>query len=28
MQGNFERMLISPLGPVGGVISVAVFPIL
>jgi len=28
MQGNFERMLISPLGPVGGVIAVAAFPIL
>jgi ABC-2 type transport system permease protein len=27
VQGNFERLLISPLGPVGGVISVAVFPI-
>lgn len=27
MQGNFERMVISPLGPVGGVISVAAFPI-
>lgn len=27
MQGNFERMLTSPFGPVGGVISVAVFPI-
>lgn len=25
--GNFERVLISPLGPVGGVISVAAFPI-
>ncbi len=28
MQGNFERILISPLGPVGGVIAVAAFPIL
>ena len=28
MQGNFERMLISPLGPVGGVVAVAAFPIL
>lgn len=28
MQGNFERMLISPLGPVGGVLAVAAFPIL
>jgi ABC-2 type transport system permease protein len=28
MAGNFERMLISPLGPVGGVISMAIFPIL
>jgi ABC-2 type transport system permease protein len=27
MQGNFERMLTSPLGPVGGVIAVAAFPI-
>jgi ABC-2 type transport system permease protein len=27
MQGNFERMLTSPLGPVGGVIAVAMFPI-
>ena len=27
MQGNFERMLISPLGPVAGVVSLAVFPI-
>jgi ABC-2 type transport system permease protein len=27
MQGNFERMLVSPLGPVGGVIAVAAFPI-
>ncbi|MGB0093127.1 MAG: ABC transporter permease [Solirubrobacteraceae bacterium] len=27
MQGNFERMLISPLGPVGGVVAVAAFPI-
>jgi ABC-2 type transport system permease protein len=28
MQGNFERMLVSPLGPVGGVLAVAAFPIL
>ena len=28
MQGNFERMLISPLGPVGGVVAIAAFPIL
>ena len=28
MQGNFERILISPLGPVWGVIAVAAFPIL
>jgi ABC-2 type transport system permease protein len=28
MQGNFERMLVSPLGPVAGVIAVAAFPIL
>jgi ABC-2 type transport system permease protein len=28
MQGNFERMLVSPLGPVGGVFAVAAFPIL
>ena len=28
MAGNFERILISPLGPVWGVISVAAFPIL
>jgi ABC-type multidrug transport system permease subunit len=28
MQGNFERTLISPLGAVGGVISLAAFPIL
>jgi ABC-2 type transport system permease protein len=27
MQGNFERILISPLGPVWGVIAVAAFPI-
>jgi ABC-2 type transport system permease protein len=27
MQGNFERILISPLGPVWGVVSVAAFPI-
>lgn len=27
MQGNFERVVISPLGPVGGAISVAVFPV-
>lgn len=27
MQGNFERMLISPLGPVGGVIALAAFPV-
>jgi ABC-2 type transport system permease protein len=27
MQGNFERTLISPLGPVGGVFAVAAFPI-
>jgi ABC-2 type transport system permease protein len=27
MQGSFERLLISPLGPVGGVVSVAIFPI-
>ena len=28
MAGNFERILISPLGPVWGVISIAAFPIL
>jgi ABC-2 type transport system permease protein len=28
MQGSFERVLISPLGPVGGVVAVAAFPIL
>jgi ABC-2 type transport system permease protein len=28
MQGNFERTLVSPLGPVGGVVAVAAFPIL
>jgi ABC-2 type transport system permease protein len=28
MQGNFERVLISPLGPVGGVVAVAAFPII
>jgi ABC-2 type transport system permease protein len=28
MSGNFERILISPLGPVAGVISLALFPIL
>lgn len=27
MAGTFERLLISPLGPVGGVISLALFPI-
>lgn len=27
MQGNFERILISPLGPVWGVVSVVAFPI-
>jgi ABC-2 type transport system permease protein len=27
MQGNFERILISPLGPVGGIVSLAAFPI-
>jgi ABC-2 type transport system permease protein len=27
MQGNFERMVISPLGPVGGVVALAAFPI-
>jgi ABC-2 type transport system permease protein len=27
LTGNFERMLISPLGPVGGILSVAAFPI-
>lgn len=27
MAGNFERILISPLGPVGGVVAVAAFPI-
>ncbi len=27
MAGNFERMLISPLGPVGGAMSMAAFPI-
>jgi ABC-type multidrug transport system permease subunit len=27
MSGNFERILISPLGPVAGVISLALFPI-
>ncbi len=27
MAGNFERILVSPLGPVGGVIAVAAFPI-
>lgn len=25
--GNFERILISPLGPIGGAVSLAVFPI-
>jgi ABC-2 type transport system permease protein len=28
MAGNFERVLISPLGPVWGVVAVAAFPIL
>jgi ABC-2 type transport system permease protein len=28
MAGTFERILISPLGPVGGVMAVAAFPIL
>jgi ABC-2 type transport system permease protein len=28
MQGNFERMVISPLGPVGAVFALAAFPIL
>lgn len=28
MSGNFERILISPLGPVAGVISLALFPII
>jgi ABC-2 type transport system permease protein len=28
MSGNFERILISPLGPVAGVISLALFPIM
>lgn len=28
MAGNFERVLISPLGPVAGVMSMAAFPIL
>jgi ABC-2 type transport system permease protein len=28
LQGNFERMLISPLGPVGGAMAIAIFPIL
>jgi ABC-type multidrug transport system permease subunit len=28
MQGNFERMLVSPLGPAGGIVSLALFPIL
>lgn len=28
MQGNFERVLVSPLGPVGSVLAVAAFPIL
>lgn len=28
MQGNFERVLISPLGPVWGVVSVVAFPII
>ena len=28
MQGNFERTLVSPLGPVAGVLAVATFPIL
>lgn len=27
MQGNFERTLVSPLGPVAGVVAVATFPI-
>ena len=27
MQGNFERILISPMGPVWGVVAVAAFPI-
>jgi len=28
MQGNFERMLVSPVGPAAGVISLALFPVL
>jgi len=28
MQGNFERTLVSPLGPVVGVVAVAAFPIM
>ena len=28
VQGNFERIVVSPLGPVGGVVAVAAFPIL
>jgi ABC-2 type transport system permease protein len=28
MQGNFERMLVSPLGPLGSVVALAAFPIL
>lgn len=27
MTGNFERLLISPLGPLWGVVSIAIFPI-
>lgn len=28
MQGNFERIMVSPLGPIPGIISIAAFPIL
>ena len=28
MQGNFERIMISPLGPIGGVVALAAFPVL
>ena len=28
VQGNFERVVVSPLGPVGGVVALAAFPIL
>lgn len=28
MQGNFERVMVSPLGPIGGIVAVMAFPIL